>query len=246
VPLQIIGAGFGRTGTMSICTALNQLGFPCYHMFEVLENKDNKSHLGFWRNVANAPVGMQHDWEAVFGKYTAAVDNPACSVWRELIAAYPEAKVLLSLHPRGPDAWYESTRATIYFTESLWQFKVLEIATPFGRKLGDMCHKLIWQRAHRGTVGDRAKAIADYHRHIAEVRAAVPPDRLLVFTVEEGWKPLCDFIGVPEPDLPFPRVNDRAQFKQVIKGLIRGAYFILALATAVLAGAIYGAVWYFR
>jgi hypothetical protein len=246
VPLKIIGAGFGRTGTMSICTALNQLGFPCYHMFEVLENKDNKSHLGFWRRVANAPAGKQHDWETVFSRYTAAMDNPASSVWRELIAAYPEAKVLLSLHPGGADAWYDSTRATIYFTESLWQFKVLELATPFGRKLGDMCHKLIWQRAHRGTMNDRAKAIADYHQHVADVRAAVPPDRLLVFTVNEGWQPLCDFIGVPVPEAPFPRVNDRAQFKQIIKGLTRGAYIILGLAVAVIAAAIVGAVWYFR
>ncbi|MGH8111599.1 MAG: sulfotransferase family protein [Rhodanobacteraceae bacterium] len=242
MPLKIIGAGYGRTGTMSICTALNQLGFPCYHMFEVLENKDNKSHLDFWRKVANAPADKQQDWETVFAKYTAAVDNPACSVWRELIAAYPEAKVLLSLHPGGAEAWYESTLATIYFTESLWQFKVLEVATPFARKLGDMCHKLIWQRAHRGSMNDRAKAIAEYHQHVADVQAAVPPDRLLVFTVNEGWKPLCDFIGAPVPDAPFPRVNDREQFKQVKKELTRGAYVILGLAAAVIAGATYGAI----
>lgn len=246
MPLKIIGAGFGRTGTMSIYTALNQLGLPCYHMLEVLENKDNKSHLDFWRKVANAPAGAQHDWEAVFAKYTAAVDNPACSVWRELIAAYPEAKVLLSLHPGGADAWYESTLATIYFTESLWQFKVLRIVTPFARKLGDMCHKLIWQRAHHGTMDDRAKAIADYHQHIADVQAAVPADRLLVFTVNEGWEPLCDFIGVPVPEAPFPRVNDRAQFQQTIKGLTRGAYAMLTLAAAVIAGAIGAVIWYFR
>ena len=246
MPLKIIGAGFGRTGTMSIYTALNQLGFPCYHMLEVLENKDNKSHLDFWRKVANTPAGTQHNWEAVFAKYAAAVDNPACSVWRELVAAYPEAKVLLSVHPGGADAWYESTLATIYFTESLWQFKVLEIATPFARKLGDMCHKLIWQRAHHGTMNDRAKAIADYHQHIAEVRATVPAERLLVFTVNEGWKPLCDFLGVPVPQAPFPRVNDRAQFQQTIRGLTHGAYTMLALAAAVLAGVTGAAIWYFR
>ena len=246
MPLKIIGAGFGRTGTMSIYTALNQLGFPCYHMLEVLDNKANKSHLDFWRKVANTPAGTQHNWETVFAKYTAAVDNPACSVWRELIAAYPEAKVLLSLHPGGADAWYESTLATIYFTESLWQFKVLQITTPFARKLGDMCHKLIWQRAHHGTMNDRAKAIAGYHQHIADVRAAVPADRLLVFTVNEGWKPLCDFIDVPVPEAPFPQVNDRAQFQQTIKGLTRGAYTMLALAAAVIAGVTGAAIWYFR
>jgi hypothetical protein len=74
----------------------------------------------------------------------------------------------------------------------------------------------------------------------------VPPDRLLVFTVDEGWRPLCDFIGVPVPEAPFPRVNDRAQFKQIVKGLTRGAYIILGLAAAVIAAAIFGATRYFQ
>ncbi len=123
--LKVIGAGFGRTGTLSTYTALNKLGFPCYHMFEVIENKANKTHLDFWRGVANTPAGTKHDWDQVFAKYTAAVDNPACCVWRELLTAYPDAKVLLTLHPKGPEAWYESTIDTIYFTENRWQFKLL-------------------------------------------------------------------------------------------------------------------------
>ena len=60
--LKIIGVGFGRTGTNSTYQALNQLGFPCYHMFEVIGNKANKGHLEFWRKVANAPAGTQLDW----------------------------------------------------------------------------------------------------------------------------------------------------------------------------------------
>src|SRR3546814_20452256 len=112
--LKVIGAGFGRTGTLSVCTALNQLGFPCYHMFEVLENKHNKSHLDFWRKVANQKPGTQFDWQQVFARYSATVDNPACCVWRELLVAYPAAKVLLTVPPRGAEAWYESTIDTIY------------------------------------------------------------------------------------------------------------------------------------
>jgi Sulfotransferase domain len=159
---KVIGAGLGRTGTLSTKLALNQLGFPCYHMTEVITNKDNKSHLDFWRKVANAPPGAEQDWESVFAKYKATVDFPGCSVWRELMGAYPEAKVLLTLHPRGPEAWYESATETIYFTENMWQFKVLELLTPFGRKFGDMSHKLIWGRTLNGVMGDKAKAVARY------------------------------------------------------------------------------------
>jgi Sulfotransferase domain len=240
--LKIIGAGFGRTGTMSLYTALNQLGFPRYHMFEVLQNKANKSHLDFWRNVANTPAGTQHDWEQLFANYTAAVDNPACCVWRELAAAYPDAKIILTLHPKGAAGWYESTIDTIYFTENKWQFKVLELVTPFGRKFGDMSRKLIWQRAHRGTMNDRAKAIAFYDQHIEEVKAALPKERLLVFSADQGWEPLCNFLGVPVPAGKFPNVNDRAEIKKAIAGMTKGAYAILAGAALVGAAIIFAAV----
>jgi hypothetical protein len=239
--LKIVGVGFGRTGTASLYTALAQLGYPCYHMFEVIQNKANKTHLDFWLKVANSPPGTRHDWEQVFSKYTAAVDNPACVVWRELLEAYPDAKVVLTLHPKGAETWYQSTMETIYFSESGWQFKVLKAVTPFGYKFGTMVHKLIWQRGHQGTMGDRAKAIEYYNRHVETIKAAVPADRLLVYSVNQGWQPLCDFLGVPVPATPFPNVNDRLEFQKVKSGMIRGAYVILGLGAALVAGLVYGA-----
>lgn len=240
--LKIIGAGFGRTGTMSLFTALNQLGFPCYHMVEVIGNPANKSHLDFWRGVAHTPAGTQHDWNAVFANYTAAVDNPACCVWRELLEANPQAKVILTTHVRGPTAWYESTIETIYFTENRWQFKVLELFTPFGRKFGDMSRRLIWHRSHHGTMNDKAAAIADYQRHIEEVRAGVPEGQLLVFQADEGWKPLCAFLGVPVPQTPFPNVNDRAEILKAIAKMVRGAYVILGALALAAIGVAWGVV----
>lgn len=239
--LKVIGAGFGRTGTMSTYTALNQLGFPCYHMIEVLENPDNKSHLEFWRDVANSPPGTHHDWEKVFENYTAVVDNPGCCVWRELADAYPEAKILLTLHPKGPDAWYDSTIDTIYFTENMWQFWVLKMTTPFGRKFGEMSSKLIWQRSHNGTMNNRADAIAHYNQHIEDVKSAIPAERLLIFSVDQGWGPLCKFLGAPEPSGNFPNVNDRAAVKEIINNITKGAYGIITAAAIVITGLAYGA-----
>ena len=239
--LRVIGAGFGRTGTWSTKAALNQLGFPCYHMSEVLGNKENKSHLNFWRKVANSPPGAQQDWSQVFAKYQATVDNPGCCVWRELLSAYPDAKVLLTLHPRGAEAWYDSTIDTIYFSENMWQFKVLEWLTPFGRKFGDMTHKLIWQRSLRGAMSDKAKAISRYNAYVDEVKAGVPADKLLVFKVDQGWAPLCAFLGVPQPQTEFPNLNDRAQVKKAIQGVINGMYITLASYAAVAVFLLYGA-----
>jgi hypothetical protein len=244
--LKVIGAGLGRTGTHSTQLALNQLGFPCYHMTEVILNKDNKSHLDFWRKVANSPPGAQQDWESVFARYTASVDNPGCCVWRELMAAYPDAKVLLTLHPRGAEAWYESTIDTIYFTENRWQFKVLELMTPFGRKFGDMSHKLIWGRTLKGVMDDRAKAVARYDAYVGEVKAAVPPDKLLIFKVSDGWEPLCAFLGVAAPETKFPDVNDRAEFQKNIAGVMIGAYVMLAGIAAAALVVLGGAYWLLR
>jgi hypothetical protein len=241
MPLKIIGAGFGRTGTTSLYMALNQLGFPCYHMFELAKNKANRSHFDFWQKVANAPAGVQHDWEKVFANYTAAVDNPACCVWQELLAANPDAKVILSLHPRGPDAWYHSTVETIYFTETMWQFKVVKTVMPFGRKLGDMLTKLVWQRSHQGTMNDRAKATAYYEQHAESVKSAVPNDRLLIFSADQGREPLCGFLGVPLPAGAFPEANDRAFFKKNIAAMTLAAYVILTFAVLAAGAALYGA-----
>lgn len=244
MPIEVIGAGYGRTGTMSTYVALKRLGFPCYHMMEVLENPTNRDHLDFWLDVARAPKGVRHDWERVFSDYRASVDNPACCVWRELMDAYPEAKVLLTLHPKGPQAWYESTIDTIYFTETMWQFRVLEWTTRFGRKFGEMSRRLIWQRSHRGTMRDRAAAIARYQQHIEDVKATVLPERLLVFSVDQGWAPLCAFLGVAVPDEPFPNVNDRAAIKATIAKITRGAYRIVGMGVLGVVAVLLTAGWW--
>ncbi|NNE86222.1 MAG: hypothetical protein HKN28_19835 [Alphaproteobacteria bacterium] len=210
--IKVIGAGFGRTGTYSTSKALSHLGFPSYHMFEVLDRRKNPGHLDFWHRVANAPAGIQHDWDTVFHDYAATVDNPGCCVWRELVNAYPDAKILLTVHPGGVEAWYESTIRTVYFTES-WQFRLLIAAIPVARKFADMAHKLVWHRSHQDTMSDRAAAIAHYQRHIEDVTATVPPEKLLVFSVDQGWTPLCNFLDVPVPETTFPNLNSRTAIR---------------------------------
>jgi hypothetical protein len=233
--LQIIGAGYGRTGTMSTWAALKQLGFPCYHMVEVVRNRANTGHLDFWLGVARDRAAP-HDWERVFANYTAMVDFPGSCVWRELMDRYPDAKVLLTLHPKGGDAWHDSVKETIYFTENRWFFKVIGTLTPFGRKMGEMSRKLIWEQMLVGTMPNRAAAVAQYQRHVDDVIASVPPERLLVFTANQGWAPLCGFLGVPVPETPFPNINDRNDFMKMFRGMKIAAGAIVAAGAAVVAG----------
>ncbi|MGB8316409.1 MAG: sulfotransferase, partial [Aestuariivirga sp.] len=92
-----------------------------------------------------------------------------------------------------------------------------------------------------GTMENRDRAIAQYKQHIEDVKAAVPADKLLVFTVDQGWTPLCKFPGLPAPSTPFPNVNDRAEVKKVITDITKGAYVILGGCAVVAAGLIYAA-----
>lgn len=149
----------------------------------------------------------------------------------------------MTLHPRGAEAWYESTIDTIYFTENVWQFKIVEWLTPFGWKFGDMSRKLIWGRTLDGVMNDRAKAVARYNTYIDEVKAAVPPHRLLVYKVTEGWGPLCDFLGVALPNEPIPNLNDRETIKKIIRDIIKGSYIMLGLAVAA-ALVVFAALWW--
>ena len=88
--LQVIGAGFGRTGTMSLKLALEQLGFaPCHHMIEVIRSPEQ---IDFWEAAAN---GARGQWEKGLAGYRSAVDWPTAHYWRELSEAYPEAKDIL-------------------------------------------------------------------------------------------------------------------------------------------------------
>lgn len=191
--LAVIGAGFGRTGTDSMKRALEELGFgPTHHMREVLADP---AAIARWRAIA---AGARPDWDEVFTGWRSTVDWPSALFWRELAGYYPEAKVILTV--RDPASWYTSFSATIQ----------PHVVTGDPESIG--C-RLIGERVFGGRADDRAHAIAVYERNNAEVQAAIPAERLLVFRLGEGWEKLCPFLGVPVPDTPFPHVNTAAEFR---------------------------------
>lgn len=210
--LSVVGAGFGRTGTLSLKAALERLGFDkCYHMTEVFSHPD---HAPIWKAAAE---GGDVDWDALLDGYRAAVDWPSCTFWRELMDHYPDSKVILSL--RDPERWYESALETIFKGFTTMKGR-REEAPPAVRDLGEMAVALIEEGTFGGDVTDRDNAIRVYNEHNELVRRTVPPERLLVFEAAEGWEPLCAFLDRPVPDEPYPRVNSRDDF--VARDLIDG------------------------
>lgn len=200
--LKVIGAGFGRTATASLKYALETLlGAPCYHMSEVL---GKAGHVDLWLNAANGHA----DWDEIFRGYAATVDFPASNYWRELADEYPDAKVLLSL--RDPARWFASTQETI-FSPTLQKLQA-------GTKWGRMAKATINDHLG-GQMNDRDALIGAFNAHNDSVRAAFDDDRLLVFEAKQGWGPLCSFLGVDEPNEPFPHVNSKEEFDAVFEML---------------------------
>lgn len=219
--IEVIGAGFGRTGTMSLKAALEELGFsPCYHMTEVFANPD---HIGFWETAAQRQSeGKLGGWERVFGRYRAAVDWPAAAFYEELMEEYPDAKVILTV--RDPDRWHESARSTIYTVQNFASSGLFTVAAFFvpglknRRRAAMMVADLVWQHHFDGKFEDREHAIAVFDRWNEEVKERVPPEKLLVYEVKEGWEPMCEFLGVEVPkDKPFPHLNDAEAFRKMIR-----------------------------
>jgi hypothetical protein len=200
--LQIIGPGFGRTGTRSLKAALEALGLaPCHHMQALFADPAQRA---FWRTVAE---GGTVDWRAAFAEFRAQIDWPGAHVWRELLEAFPEALVVFSTRPA--EDWWNSYARTVGKLRRL--YPTLPVPAEVAETL-DIMKQLMIRRGIDPEMRDRDAAIAAFHRRLAEVRAAVPAERLLVFTVGDGWAPLCDFLGVPVPDEPFPRLNDGGDF----------------------------------
>lgn len=216
--LAVIGAGLGRTGTLSLHAALERLGFaPCEHMTNCFAHPER---FGLWLEAARRKrAGEPIDWRPLFTGYQATVDWPGAYFWRELIAAHPEAKVILTV--RDPDRWYESARETIYAasqartasSSALLLYGLLGWLRPDAARGFRTVQETVWEGTLGGRFEDRAAAVHIFEEHNREVAATVAPERLLIFDVKQGWEPLCAFLDVPVPGgEPFPHVNDASDF----------------------------------
>jgi hypothetical protein len=202
--LEVIGAGLGRTGTLSLKLALEQLGLgPCHHMEEVLKNLARQVTL--W----TAALQGQPDWTATFEGYASAVDWPTAAFWRELAATYPKSKIILTT--RSPESWFESYSGTIH------KFLSTTREVPEHLKPWFAMATALTARHGIGLDTSRRRMIEAFETHVEIVRKSIPADRLLVFEVKEGWGPLCAFLDKPVPIGAFPRSNDKTEFWELVE-----------------------------
>ncbi len=193
----MVGAGLGRTATLSQKAAIEHLvGGRCHHMMEVREPDE----IDRWRRVAEGETGLL---EQIMAGYTATVDWPAAAFWRELSEAHPDAIILLSTR-RSAEEWWRSASRTIFL-----RIDQDDISQSFR----DMWRALAASRFTPDYL-DAEQAMAAYERHNAEVRAQAPPGRLVEWQPGDGWGPICAALGMPEPGIPFPESNSTGEFRQ--------------------------------
>lgn len=200
--LTVIGAGFGRTGTMSLKLALEELGLgPCYHMAEVIARPE---HDALWLALA---LGQGSDWRPMLEGFASTVDWPAAFIWKRLAAENPQARIILTV--RDPEAWYASCAATIF--ARMEEALRAPSPDPIRRRHMQMVNTIIVEKTFGGSL-EKDHAIGVFNAHNEDVRRTAPKERLLVYESGQGWEPLCAFLGVPIPATPYPEANTRKDF----------------------------------
>jgi predicted naringenin-chalcone synthase len=225
--VKVIGAGFGRTGTMSLKIALEELGAgPCFHGLDssVAADASRRTSLGCVPPIGHSPSDVAEptdgevnvDWQTALAGWDSTVGWLGARFYREMLDAWPDALVLLSI--RDPDEWYTSCRNSIHLTRDVASSTVsikpegmdADIDSP---EAFEPIDGSIWDSIFEGRFAERDRALDLYHRHNQQVMSTVPCERLLVYEIEQGWEPLCDFLGVQSPSVPFPHLNSTESFR---------------------------------
>ncbi|WP_327063533.1 sulfotransferase family protein [Kitasatospora purpeofusca] len=216
--MDVIGAGFGRTGTASLQSALQILGYgPCYHWKTLIAEPQRTAH--WYQVLSDTAAGGAVGWDTVYAGFRAAVDWPTAAFWRELADFYPEAKVILTV--REPHEWYASFAQTISValgaTPPLATTRAAmnEHGIPGAVASDDLMYRVITDRVFGGRVHDKDEVLAVYRAHVNAVVSHLPTERLLLFDPTAGWGPLTEFLGVPQPLDAYPHINRRKDFWQL-------------------------------
>jgi len=199
--MRVICAGFLKTGTKSITKALRYLGFTVFdweeQMFDFLDH---------WVDVFQN--GVKPDVKRVYQNADVCIDMPGLFFFEEILEAFPDCKVILGV--REEDSWIESL---VHHLDSLFAMrsKIVSILSPRARKIHYVFDSFL--NAAIGSCNTKSTYVLRkrYRIHKHRVKSIVPTDKLLVYNVKEGWKPLCDFLECEVPTVAFPHENIKAE-----------------------------------
>ena len=237
-PMLVLGAGFGRTGTMSLVAAYKRLGLRSYHMKDGL--LDTPGHGDLWARWAHAhdahsQMAIAEATEALIGNmsadgFNATADFPSCLITAALLEHYPSARVVLGVRQSGT-AWADSVLSTIARVRGILQLPpwawvprvqgFLSVDAYIWSRIGAPVDPSIGTPRH-------AELAAAHDTWIADIKRTVPAESLLVHQARDGWAPLCTFLSPVDPSIrsacdeilasgeAYPHVNDTWLMRQFL------------------------------
>ena len=241
--MKVICAGWGRTGTRSLKYALEHInGQPSYHMQNILLNKKDakKWHDLIFNNKNN------YNWDNIYKGYGACLDFPSCNYYKELMDFYPDAKVILNL--RDDESWVKSWNVLNNQILKSFTFRFIAKLPYTSFKLHKDIHNemILGSRgAFQGAKTDKEKMqkFNDWNQSVIDY---VPKDRLLIYKASEGWEPICKFLNVNIPDIPFPYKNKTKNMGHMSR-FINAMFIILIIGiVSVICSSIFWGVKYFQ
>lgn len=224
-PTLVLSLGMPRTGTASMAEAFRILGYQdVWHGVDALDTPSdwhilNRAVDSTFPNLPsyNGRPFRRADWDELWG-HCECITDIGSIFGPQLVEAYPDAKVILV--ERDVEKWYESIEKGVF--SALWgpipEFFVSYVEPILGSVAGPASRKTLLGFFEAENVDEiRAKARDGYRAHYRRLRHMVPKDMLLDFTLDQGWEPLCDFLGKEVPkNVPFPHVNDADALKAKI------------------------------
>lgn len=251
-----------------MCAAMEQLGISPFHYVTIPQNTRD---FTMWNHAleakfypAKSSICLDREYfDHLLGHWGVCSDIPAVIFTEELVAAYPEAKVVLV--ERDPDKWFESYQKTVIAGTGNPLIPLLEKLDPefIGQQgyamdlilpnyFGVKEPRSAWCMNRPACFEEwKRKAKATYLAHNEMVKRVTPTDRLLLFELEDGWEPLCKFLGSEVPGSPFPRVNETAAIQEkimiyVIKSGKRAAFNLAKMVLPFVVAAVGAGVWWWR
>ncbi len=222
--LQVIGTGLGRTGTYSLKLALEHIGFgKCFHMLELFQKPEEIRHF------KRAERGLGVNWKSVFSSYRSVVDYPAARYYKQITDSFPDAKIIHSY--RDPDEWYNSAMQTIFWVNRMPLSMIAKFGMyfPFRKEIRRRLPVLMYNRKlmhleFGKDLFNRQEVISRYNMHTENVLKQFSDDRILLFNAKDGWEPLCRFLNVELPEVPFPHFNKRTEFQGKVEVIGKGGF----------------------
>ena len=218
--VKIIGAGWGRTGTTSLQVALVKMGFKTYHINQLLFGPVETIHQ--CRNCI-LKRNTSH-WKVLLKDFDAVVDFPFSAVYADILVAFPQAKVILTV--RDPNEWFDSISRTWWFLGKVVNTPIChgfglcgranaikQMSDAYMLKTLNMTLDEFLKDYHTKPEILRSKAVSAFTQNHNQVTSRIPTERLLVFNVtEHGYLELNKFLGIPAQKLKFPHSYDTISY----------------------------------